>query len=257
MPNLDLGNLFNVQDVTQLGGDIVRAIIVVLLALFVARLGRRAVRKAILKARPDQDLAALVGNVVYAGVFVLAAIAILQVFSINLTAVVATVGVIGLAITFAVQDLLKNFVAGMYLLLERPFHIGDRIRVRDIDGFVESVEFRTTILRTDSGLQVVVPNAILFGEILTNRTAYGIQQITIRLELPQADLEEVQSEAQKVLAEHATILDAPEPRVAVEGVTDGRLVVRLEFWVVSGTVIGPQTILALQAAFPSANLTVA
>jgi small conductance mechanosensitive channel len=256
MPGLDLGNLFDVQDLSLLAGDVVRAVIVVVLALFVGRVSRRAVGKAILKARPDRDLAALTGSVVYTGVFVLAAIAILGIFRINLTAVVATVGVIGLAITFAVQDLLKNFVAGIYLLLERPFHIGDRIRVRDIDGFVESVEFRTTIMRTDSGLQVVVPNAILFSEILTNRTTYGIQQVTIRLELPQEDLEEVQSRAQKVLAENATILAAPEPRVAVDGVTDGRLVVRLEFWVVSGTVVGPQTILALQATFPSANLTV-
>ncbi|MCL5961840.1 MAG: mechanosensitive ion channel family protein [Chloroflexi bacterium] len=253
---VDIGNLIGIQNLPELVGSIIKAIIILIVALVIARLGRRAIQKTMVKARADRDLATLLGNIVYASVFFLAAVAVLQVFGINLTAVVATLGVIGLAVTFSVQDLLKNFVAGTYLLLERPFRIGDRIRVRDIDGSIESVEFRTTILRTDSGLQVVVPNAIMFSEILTNKSVYGVQQVTLRMEMPQEDLEKVQGQAEAILSQHAQVLSAPEPRATLEGFTDGKLVVRLEFWVSAGTTFGAETILSLQKAFPGANLVV-
>ncbi|HEU0168992.1 MAG TPA: mechanosensitive ion channel domain-containing protein, partial [Chloroflexota bacterium] len=78
-------------------------------------------------------------------------------------------GAMSLAITFAVQDVLKNLVAGLYLLWEHPFEIGDAIKVKDVTGSVEDIQIRTTILRAENGQLIVVPNGVLFTEIVINR----------------------------------------------------------------------------------------
>src|SRR6266851_7692913 len=70
----------------------------------------------------------------------------------------------------AIQDILKNFFSGVYLLLERPFRVGDTIRVKDQLGVVENIGVRTTLLRTSDNVQVLVPNATVFSEVVTNHT---------------------------------------------------------------------------------------
>src|SRR4029079_957634 len=83
-------------------------------------------------------------------------------------AVLGALGVFGLAVSLAIQDVLKNAIAGVYLLIERPVRPGETIRVRDYVGTVVTVDLRTTTLRSEGEI-VYVPNAILYAEILVNR----------------------------------------------------------------------------------------
>lgn len=83
---------------------------------------------------------------------------------------VAILGTVGLAFGLALQDILKNFFSGVYLLLERPFRVGDTIKVKDQTGVVENVGVRTTQLRTTDNIQVLVPNATVFSEVVSNHT---------------------------------------------------------------------------------------
>jgi small-conductance mechanosensitive channel len=101
-------------------------------------------------------------------ILLLGLLIVLPIIGLNATALFATVGVFGLAISLAVQDVLKNAVAGVYLLVERPFRPGETIKVREFIGTVETVDLRTTTLRSEGEL-VYIPNAILFSEILVNR----------------------------------------------------------------------------------------
>lgn len=93
----------------------------------------------------------------------------LSILGFDLTAVAASLGLITLAMTIALQDVFKNVIAGVYLLLERPYQIGQRIKVKDVEGAVEQVRLRVTVLRKPDGSAVFVPNGILFAEIITNR----------------------------------------------------------------------------------------
>jgi small-conductance mechanosensitive channel len=76
----------------------------------------------------------------------------------------------GTAFSLAVQDILKNFFSGVYLLLERPFRVGDTIRVKDQQGVVENIGVRTTMLRTAENVEVLVPNVMVFTEVVTNHS---------------------------------------------------------------------------------------
>ncbi|MDQ3930230.1 MAG: mechanosensitive ion channel family protein, partial [Chloroflexota bacterium] len=180
------------------------------------------------------------------------------VFGLDWAAVVTVLGAVGLGLSLAMQDLLKNVVAGIYILLEQPFKIGDRISVKDATGIVRSIELRTTILSTDEGLQVVVPNNVVLNEIVTNRSASNLQRQVVVIQVPNASLTHTTSEVNTALRDFPDIAASPAPAVALEGVTDGTARFRVEYWVPFGTQleITPRVVEALQARFPNANVTV-
>jgi hypothetical protein len=95
---------------------------------------------------------------------------VLDTIGVPLTTFVTVLGVAGLGISLAMQDILKSFVAGTYLLFERPFRIGDEISVKDQRGVVEGIGVRTTLLRNADNVQIIIPNAVVFAEMVANRT---------------------------------------------------------------------------------------
>ncbi len=87
-------------------------------------------------------------------------------------ALVAGIGVLGLAASLALQDILKSFCAGVYLLFERPFHLGDEIKIKDFRGRVVDIGIRTTVLHTADNMEVVVPNSVVLADVVVNRVRY-------------------------------------------------------------------------------------
>ena len=149
--------------------SLVLALAIVLLSIAIGRLARAATLRALGRTRADPSTRLLIGRTVFVAVMVVGALAALGALGIPWPTVVALAGVLGLAASLALQDVLKNFVAGVYLLVERPFRIGESIKVKEFTGAVETIDVRTTVLRTAEGDAVMVPNAILFAEIILNR----------------------------------------------------------------------------------------
>jgi MscS family membrane protein len=81
-----------------------------------------------------------------------------NILGLNITTLLAGAGVIGLAIAFAAQDTIGNFFGSIMIILDKPFKVGDRIKVSGVDGSVENVGFRSTRIRTLDGHLVTVPN---------------------------------------------------------------------------------------------------
>lgn len=160
-----------INAVHELGVFSSRAIVALLIAavaLIVAGKVRDAIRRFFKRANGDFSISLLLGRVGYFLVVIVGVILILQDFGVNPAALVATLGVVGLAAGLAMQDVLKNVFAGIYLLIERPIRPGERIQVRTFEGVVVTIDLRTTTLRADGEL-IYVPNAILFAEVLVNR----------------------------------------------------------------------------------------
>lgn len=147
----------------------VLGLLVAIVALICARLARAAALRALARSRADASTILLIGRVVFIAVVTLGVLTALGILGVPWGTILALTSVLGLAASLALQDVLKNFVAGLYLLVERPFRIGESIKVRDFVGAVETINVRTTVLRMDDGIAVVVPNAMLFSEIILNR----------------------------------------------------------------------------------------
>jgi small conductance mechanosensitive channel len=148
-----------------------QALLAVLATLIAVRLALNWTGRAMRRARVDTGTQILVQRGLAVAIVVVGILVVLSTLGAPPASLVTVIGAVGLAFSLAIQDILKNFFSGVYLLLERPFRVGDTIRVKDQEGMVENIGVRTTALRTPDNVQVLVPNAVIFAEIVANRSA--------------------------------------------------------------------------------------
>lgn len=162
----------------SLGGDlgllavrVAEVLAVAVVAAVVARWVRRRVLRLSQSGRLDANHAALLANVSTVAVYLLAAVFSYSVLGGSVAVSATLVGAATVALSLALQDVLRSIVAGFYLLAERPFALGERIAVKDADGAVSAINLRTTTLAGADGTRFHVPNSTIFGEIVTNRAS--------------------------------------------------------------------------------------
>lgn len=129
----------------------------------------------------DLTVENLIKQVAYYVVWILGFIVALDAFGFDPQAVATGLGLTGLALGFALKDILSNFISGILILVLRPFELGDEIVVGQTEGNVERIELRATQLRTYDGRVVLVPNAELFTSRITNNTAASIRRSSVTL----------------------------------------------------------------------------
>jgi len=154
----------------DIGLPIIKAILLGIATWLGARFARSSFNYATRRTPADASTRLLVGRIVSLVIVGIGVATILDTLGVPLTSFITVVGVAGLGISLAMQDILKSFVAGTYLLFERPFRIGDEISIKDQRGVVEHVGIRTTMLRTADNVQIIVPNGVMFAELIQNRT---------------------------------------------------------------------------------------
>jgi small-conductance mechanosensitive channel len=134
-----------------------------------ARLLRKLVSEKLFgKARVDPGVRYAIGRVISYIVWVLGLIIALQPLGINATTLAVFGGAIGVGIGFGLQDITKNFIAGLILLIERPIKVGDRIEIGKVIGDVAEIRARATLVRTNDDIYLIVPNARFITDTVTN-----------------------------------------------------------------------------------------
>jgi len=147
-----------------------RAVLVVVAAWIGMRLTLNWSGRAMQRGRIDTGTQILVKRGLAITFVVVTVLVVLGILGVNSVSLVTVAGAVGLAFSLAIQDILKNFFAGVYLLLERPFRVGDTIQVKEQLGVVENIGVSTTMLRTPDNVQVLVPNTVVFAEVVSNHT---------------------------------------------------------------------------------------
>jgi small conductance mechanosensitive channel len=100
---------------------------------------------------------------------------------------VSSLGIGGVAIGFAFKDIFQNFLAGLLLLVTKPFNVGDEIRFKEYEGYVEDIQSRATFLRTSDHRRIVIPNSDLFVNSVTVNTAAKALRIQTEIRISYAD----------------------------------------------------------------------
>ncbi len=175
----------------------------------------------------------LIVRSIYLGTLVIGILVALSAANINVTTLIASLGVAGFALGFALKDILENFIAGILLLFARPFETGDQVTLGNFEGTVTDIQIRTTTLHTYSGEQVAIPNSNVFSNPVVNHTRLGKRRYTVDFDTSlTADSALVERETLKVAREHDDIAKDPEPFLRVSGVDTGNDVLswRLYFW---------------------------
>jgi len=166
-------NIFN--EIISLLPNIVIGILILILFLFVASLAKSLARRIALRRLSHQGAALLLARLVHTSIVVLGFLIAISVIAPSFQAadLIKILGVGTVAIGFAFQNILQNFLAGILLLMQEPFRLGDLISVTGIEGNVSDIQARATVVTTHEGRQVIIPNAVIF----TNPVAVGHNDI--------------------------------------------------------------------------------
>jgi small-conductance mechanosensitive channel len=140
-------------------------------------------------------------------------------------------GFFALALSLAFQDILKNFIAGIFLLVERPFRIGDEIVVDAHTGMVENIELRTTTLRTAEGEEVLVPNASVYTGTIVNRTRFPTRQFALTAKVPAGvALDGLTQRVRESLSQNPAVATEPPSHVGLQPSIDGGVTLEVRYW---------------------------
>ena len=166
---IDFSNAWNtavkiINEAISLLPNLLLAILIFLGFLVLAAGGKSLARRWIQRQRKHQGISLLMARLVQTSILTLGFLIALSIVAPSFKAgdLIKLLGVGTVAIGFAFQNILQNFLAGILLLLQEPFQLGDFISVTGIEGTVHDIQSRATIVNTKEGRRVVVPNAVIF-----------------------------------------------------------------------------------------------
>jgi small conductance mechanosensitive channel len=212
--------------------NLLAAVLFLIVTVLVARVVRRGVGKALRRTSTEPHVELLLAKLAYFAVAVVGVLIALSLGGVNLAVLVGSLGLATVALGFALQDIVSNLAAGVVLLLEHPFTRGDHIAVDGTEGTVEDIRVRATQLRSPDGQRVLVPNKLLFTNVLTNASATMRRRVEVVLELPYG--QDVAKARELLLAAVAGVdgvSEDPAPRLLTEDLGENALSLRLWFWV--------------------------
>ena len=210
----------------------VGAAILILVAFYaLARLVRLLADKELRRVKADPQVALLVNRIVFLAALVIGVIAAFSELFGSPALVFGGFGFLALALSLAFQDILKNFIAGLFMLLERPFRLGDEITVDNHTGIVENIEMRATTLRTNEGEQVLIPNALVYTGTIVNRTRYPTRLFTLTARVPDsAVVDGLVDRLHEKLQSRPEVAKDPPPHIGLQPAIDGGLTLEVRYW---------------------------
>ena len=212
------------------------ALLVLLIAWLLSRWASRVLKRRLERQKADPEMVTLLQMVTRWGILILGVVlALEQIAPGQLTTLLAGVGILGITLGFALQDVAKNFVAGILLLITQPFELGDTIMVSDYTGKVTAINLRSTELRELDGRFVIIPNADVFMSSIVNYTRSVERRVDLQIGVnPDTDLEKAVSTGLGALEGIQGIMTDPAPVLVFDSFGDSTIQGIVRYWVDTG-----------------------
>lgn len=245
--------------VAAYGAQLVLAVLIILIGLWVGRRVRSLARAALAHRKVDPLLVEFLGNLVYWAIAVAVLLAAISRIGVDTTSFLAVVGSLGLAIGLAMKDNLSNVSSGVMLILLRPFTLGDYIEVAGVQGTVKAISLTATVLATADNQRILVPNAKVTGEIIRNATANDTRRIDLTVSIGYGDdMARAKAVVAEVLAREPRVLTDPAPQIAVAELADSSVNLVVRPWVRTADYWGTRFDLteAIKSALDEAGISI-
>jgi small conductance mechanosensitive channel len=162
-------------------------------------------------------------------------IAALAQVGIQTTSLIAVLGAASLAIGLALQGSLANFAAGVLLIIFRPFKVGDYVECAGTAGAVDEMQIFTTQLKSPDNKKIIIPNAKLLGDVITNYSAQETRRVDLVIGVSYSDdLQKVEKVLTDILSQDERVLKDPAPTIAVLELADSSVNFAVRPWVKTG-----------------------
>lgn len=210
--------------------QIVGAVIIMIIGYMVSNWAGNALLRLQERRNVDITLRQFIASALRLLVLLMFLIIAVGKLGISITPFVAAIGGLAVGASFALQGPVSNYGAGVVLILTRPFKVGDTIRVVEQAGIVQDINLAHTILHTEDGEQIVIPNRHVVGEVLTNSWQYRVVEGVVGISYGD-DPERAIVLLRQVLADDPDVAKDPAGQVGIAAFADSAVEIAYRYWV--------------------------
>lgn len=215
-------------NLAHLAGALAVLVVGVILARLLSRWADRALSRS---ERIEPTVAKFLSNIIKYALWVVVGITVLTQFGVQTTSIIAALGGLALAVGLALQGTLSNVAAGVMILIQRPFRVGETITAGIVNGTVQSIGlFTTEILQLD-GLYVMVPNNELWNKPIVNFSRMPTRRFELLIGIGYGDsIEQARNELLALAKADERVLAEPQPVAFVSALADSAVTLGLRVW---------------------------
>lgn len=211
---------------------IIAALVIFIVGLYLTSVLTRLVRKGLQQREVNAEAEKAITQVTRWALLVLVAVTALQQVDFDLTAFITGLGIIGFTVGFALKDISENFVAGLMLLLQRPFDLGDVVKIEDYRGRISDVSLRATEMETLDGEDVILPNGLVYTSPIVNYSRRPFSRIAVDVGVAyDTDLQYARDMALQAVGSVPHVLEDPPPYVVFHTFGDSSINFTLFYWI--------------------------
>lgn len=212
---------------------VITALVIIMLTRYAAQFARKIAHEIGEKALDSKSLQFLLAKTANIGTWIFGVVlaCIVAFPGLSLGDIVATLGLGSVAVGFAFQDIFKNFLSGILILIQRPFRIDDQIVIGEYEGTVEKIDIRTTKLRTYGGERVLMPNSEVFTSPVRVRTAFEYRRTDLAVGVDyNTSLPEAKNILQKTIEGVDGVLDSKQAEIDLVAFGDSSIDFIVRYW---------------------------
>ena len=182
------------------------------------------------KKHYDVTLTKFIANIIRGAILVFVVLMAIEKFGVTINPLIAAASAAVFGASFAIQAPLSNYAAGLMVILTRPFKVGDTIKVKGFTGIVEEVKLPCTVLVTEDGEKITIPNKEIVGEVLWNSAENSVVEKQIGISYGD-DPQKAVDVIREALKKHSKVRQAPVPQVGIESFGDSSINIGMRYWV--------------------------
>jgi small conductance mechanosensitive channel len=243
--------------------NLISAIAILFLTRYAVNFAQKIAEEASQRTLRSASLKILLKKTVHVGVWVFGVLlaCVVAFPDLELGDLVATLGLSSVAIGFAFQDICKNFLAGIILLIEEPFRIGDEVAIDEYQGKIINISIRTTQIRTYNGEKILLPNAKVFTDAVKVFTAYEARRTELEVGVDyQTSLPEAAEILKTTIQNVEGVLSQPTPEIDLANFGDHSIDFVLRYWTIPQqkevNFVRTKAIISIKQAFDAANISI-
>ena len=208
------------------------AVAVLVIGVVLARLLSRWADRALTgNTRIEPTVAKFLSNIIKYALWVVVAVTVLTQFGVETTSIIAALGGLALAVGLALQGTLSNVAAGVMILIQRPFRVGEAVKAGTVSGTVQAIGLFTTELLQFDGVFVMVPNNELWNKPIVNFSRMPTRRFELLIGIGYDDsIEQARSQLLALADADQRVLDDPAPVVFVSALADSAVTLGLRVW---------------------------
>ena len=184
------------------------------------------------KKKFDVTLTKFLANMIRGAILVFVVLMAIEKFGVTINPLIAAASAMIFGASFAIQAPLSNYAAGLMVILTRPFKVGDTIKVKGFCGIIEEVKLPCTILITEDGEKITIPNKEIVGEILWNSAENSVVEKSIGISYSD-DPQKAVDVIREALKKHSKVRQSPVPQIGIESFGDSAIILGMRYWVPS------------------------